>query len=143
MLINNVMIQLENHFKKIELQINSLPDKLNFKIGETGNIVGVPSHVLRYWEKEFPILKPEKFINKQRLYSKKDIKILLLIKVLLYEEKFSIEGLRKHLPFYCRQLKRNKERAMSFSPVTKKVRRLLNVISQMRTDIDRVSPDLL
>lgn len=136
------MIQMESHFKKIKSQINSLPDKLNFKIGETGNIVGVPSHVLRYWEKEFSILKPEKFINKQRLYSKKDIKILLLIKALLYEEKFSIEGLRKHLPFYCRQLKQGKERAISFSPVTKKVRRLLNSLSQMRTDVDCASLDV-
>ena len=135
------MIQLESHFKTIKSQINSLPDKLNFKIGETGNIVGVPSHVLRYWEKEFPVLKPEKFINKQRLYSKKDIKILLLIKALLYEEKFSIEGLRKHLTFYCRQLKQSKERTVGFVPVIKKIRRLLNSISQMRTDIDRVSSD--
>ena len=136
------MIQLENHFKQIKSQISSLPGKLNFKIGETGNIVGVPGHVLRYWEKEFPILKPEKFINRQRLYSKKDIKILLLIKVLLYEEKFSIEGLRRHLPFYCRQLKQSKERATGFAPVTKKVRRLLNSISQMRTDIDQATPNV-
>jgi len=135
------MIQLENHFKKIKSQINSLPDRLNFKIGETGNVVGVPSHVLRYWEKEFPILKPEKFINNQRLYSKKDIKILLLIKALLYEEKFSIEGLRKHLPFYCRQLKQGEKGTMSFTPAAKKIRRLLNSISQMRTDIDSISPD--
>ena len=132
------MINLENHFKKIESQINSLPDKLNFKIGETGEIVAVPSHVLRYWEKEFPILKPEKFVNKQRLYSKKDIKILLLIKSLLYEEKFSIEGLRKHLPSYCRQFKQHKkESKVNFPSVEKKVHQLLNSISQMRTTINQ------
>ena len=127
------MINLKNYFEKISTQVNNLPEKLNFKIGEVGHIVGVPNHVLRYWEKEFSVLKPEKFTNKQRIYSRKDIKILLLIKFLLYEEKFSIQGLRKHLPSYCRQLKRYNKEFPSHSFDTKaKVHRLLKSLSQMR-----------
>ena len=114
-----------------------MPDKLNFKIGEAGNIVGVPNHVLRYWEKEFPSLKPEKFTNKQRIYSKKDIKILLLIKLLLYEEKFSIEGLRKHLPAYYQQFKiRKKESGTASTPIEQKVHQLLHFIAQLRSTIE-------
>ena len=131
------MLRLENHFKKIESRINSLPNKLNFKIGEAGNIVGVPNYVLRYWEKEFPSLKPEKFTNKQRIYSKKDIIMLLLIKLLLYEEKFSIEGLRKHLPAYCQQFKRRKKESETASTrIEKKVHQLLHFISQLRSTIE-------
>ena len=95
------------------------------------------NHVLRYWEKEFSILNPEKFTNKQRIYSKKDIQILLLIKYLLYKEKFSIEGLRKHLPSYFQQLKQykieKKETQMHSLHIEKKVHQLLNSISQMRS----------
>lgn len=134
------MIDLKKHIKSIQNRIEDLPEKLNFKIGEVGNILGIPNHALRYWEKEFPILKPEKFINNQRLYTKKDIKILLLIKALLYEEKFSIEGLRKHLPSYYKQFQQMKEE-MPRTPESKnhaeqKVHQLLNSISELRSTID-------
>jgi len=131
------MINLKNHLETIEAQIDALPDKLNFKISEAGKIIGLPNHVLRYWEKQFPILKPEKFNNKQRLYTKKDIKILFLIKTLLYKEKFSIEGLRKHLVFYYRELQKIKKidlEQMS-TPTEKKLEQLLNSISDLRNEI--------
>ncbi len=131
------MVKLENCFKKILEQINNLPEKLNFKIGETGNIVGVPNHVLRYWEREFPILKPEKFTNNQRIYTKKDIQILLLIKYLLYKEKFSIEGLRKHLPSYYQQLNHYKnEPQIQTINTEKKIYKLIKSLSQMRNIMD-------
>lgn len=132
------MINLKNHFKYISAQINNLPDKLNFKIGETGKIIGVPNYVLRYWEKEFAILNPEKFTNQQRLYSKKDIEILFLIKSLLYKEKFSIEGLRKHLTSYCRKFKQyKKESCIRSNPIEKKVYQLLDSITEIRTTINQ------
>ena len=99
------MIFIEKHFKQIEETLQSLPSCLNFKIGEVAKILSTPTHVLRYWEKEFPDLKPQKFINNQRLYIRKDISTLLLIKTLLYEEKFSTEGLKKHLPHYLKQMR--------------------------------------
>jgi len=74
-----------------------LPFKIFYKIGETSRIVGVEPYVLRYWETEFPFLKPQKTKTGQRLYTKKDIEMLLLIKKMLYEEKFTIEGVRQKL----------------------------------------------
>lgn len=74
-----------------------LPDKLFFKIGEVTSIVGVKQHVLRYWESEFPSIRPQKSKTNQRLYRRKDVEAILAIKHLLYDRKFTIEGARKHL----------------------------------------------
>lgn len=72
-------------------------DKQFFKIGETAEIVGVPAHVLRYWETEFRTLKPQKSRGQQRVYRRSDIITLLRIKQLLYTDKFTIAGARKQL----------------------------------------------
>lgn len=74
-----------------------LPDKLFFKIGEVSKIVGVEPYVLRYWETEFPFLKPRKSKSGQRIYIRKDVELLLDIKKLLYQERYTIEGGRKKL----------------------------------------------
>ena len=74
-----------------------VPDKLYFKIGEAAEIVGVETHVLRYWESEFSQIQPTRAGSKQRLYRRQDIDLLLEIKRLLYDEKFTISGARKHI----------------------------------------------
>jgi DNA-binding transcriptional MerR regulator len=74
-----------------------IPDKLFYKIGEVSRIVGVEPYVLRYWETEFPFLKPRKNKSGQRVYIKKDVEFLLYIKRLLYQERYTIEGVRKRL----------------------------------------------
>ncbi len=74
-------------------------DKLFYKIGEVSKIVDVEPYVLRYWETEFPFLKPRKSKSGQRVYVKKDIETLLKIKRLLYQERYTIEGVRKKLGF--------------------------------------------
>ena len=74
-----------------------LPDKLFFKIGEVADIVGVKPHALRYWETEFPSLRPKKNRAGNRNYRPKDIKAILVIRDLLYREKFTISGARKKL----------------------------------------------
>jgi len=74
-----------------------LPFKLFYKIGEVSKILGVNTYVLRFWETEFPFLKPKKSKGGQRLYTKREIEILILIKKMLYEEKYTIEGVRKKL----------------------------------------------
>ncbi len=71
--------------------------KLYYKIREVAQIVGVETHVLRYWEKEFPTLVPPKSRSGQRTYRPKDIELLLQIRTLLYEEGFTIAGARKQL----------------------------------------------
>lgn len=74
-----------------------IPDKLFFKIGEVSRLTDVKAHVLRYWESEFPMLNPPKNRADQRVYRKKDIELVLLIKRLLYEENYTISGARKKL----------------------------------------------
>lgn len=82
---------------ELENELGAIPDKLAFKIGEVADIVGVKAYVLRYWETEFDVLKPKKSKHNQRMYERKDVENLLLIKKLLYRDRFSIEGARSAL----------------------------------------------
>lgn len=74
-----------------------IPNKLYFKIGEVARLTGVKPYVLRYWETEFTGLGPKKSGTNQRQYRRKDVELVLEIKRLLYEKRFTIEGARKHL----------------------------------------------
>jgi DNA-binding transcriptional MerR regulator len=77
--------------------VPEIPDRLYFRIGEVSKLLGVEPYVVRFWESEFPILAPKKSDSGQRLFRRKDVEILLEIKRLLYEKKFTIEGARKFL----------------------------------------------
>ena len=72
-------------------------EKLYYRIGEVAKITGIKPYVLRYWESEFRWMAPQKSRSKQRLYRRKDIDTILLIKKLLYEERYTIAGARKLL----------------------------------------------
>ena len=72
-----------------------VPDKLFYKIGEVSKITGVEPYVLRYWETEFAFLRPRKNKSGQRVYVKRDLDQLLQIKRMLYQERYTIEGVRK------------------------------------------------
>jgi len=74
-----------------------IPDKIYFRIGEVSHLVGVDTHVLRYWESEFALIKPFRGPSKQRLYRRQDVHNLLRIKQLLHDEGYTISGARKHL----------------------------------------------
>ncbi len=73
------------------------PDKRYYRIGEVSKITGVKPYVLRYWETEFKWMVPQKSRSKQRLYQKRDIDTILLIKKLLHEQRYTIAGARKKL----------------------------------------------
>src|SRR3979409_1378278 len=75
----------------------AIPDKLFFRIGEGTQLVRTEPYVLRYWESEFPGLSPKKSNTGQRMFRRKDVEMLLNIKQLLYDKKFTIEGARKAL----------------------------------------------
>jgi DNA-binding transcriptional MerR regulator len=75
----------------------AIPDKLFFRMGEASQLVGVEAYVLRYWESEFKGLSPKKSSTGQRMFRRKDVELLLQIKHLLYDRKFTIEGARKWL----------------------------------------------
>src|SRR5436309_1292103 len=85
--------------REVALQPGSteIPDKLYFKIGEVSHLLGVEPYVLRYWESEFPLLSPKKSGTGHRLFRRKDVELLLRIKHLLYEKRFTIEGARQTL----------------------------------------------
>src|SRR5438270_4170120 len=74
-----------------------IPDKLYFRIGEVSRLCGLPSYVLRFWETEFPQLKPTKSSTGQRMYRRLDVENVLRVKKLLYEEGFTIAGARQVL----------------------------------------------
>ena len=74
-----------------------IPDKLFFKIGEVSRLTDIKAHVLRYWESEFPQVRPERADSNQRTYQREDLENLLTVKKLLYEEKMTIEGAKRRL----------------------------------------------
>jgi len=74
-----------------------IPDKLYFRIGEVASLCHLPAYVLRFWESEFPQLKPVKGSTGQRMYRKRDVESVLRIKQLLYEQGFTISGARQQM----------------------------------------------
>jgi DNA-binding transcriptional MerR regulator len=74
---------------------SDIPDKLYFRIGEVARLCDVPAYVLRFWESEFPQLKPHKGGTGQRLYRRRDVETALHIKSLLYNEGYTIPGARQ------------------------------------------------
>lgn len=73
------------------------PAKRYYRIGEVSRLTGVKAHVLRYWESEFRWMAPAKSRSQQRLYRHRDIEVILLLKRLLHQERFTIAGARKRL----------------------------------------------
>jgi DNA-binding transcriptional MerR regulator len=81
----------------VPIETPEIPDKLYFRIGEVAALLAVEPYVLRYWESEFPSLAPKKSGTGHRLYRRKDVELLLKIKHLLYEKRYTIEGARQSL----------------------------------------------
>jgi DNA-binding transcriptional MerR regulator len=73
------------------------PEKLFYRIGDVSDITGIKPHVLRYWESEFSGLHPRKNQAGQRIYERRDVELVLEIKKLLYEQRYTISGAKKLL----------------------------------------------
>lgn len=84
----------------------SIPDKLYFRIGDVAKLCGVEAYVLRFWETEFPQLKPNKSGTGQRLYRKRDVELALRIKQLLYADGYTIAGARQVFSAESRESKK-------------------------------------
>jgi len=102
-------------------------DKLFYKIGEVSDIADLEPHVLRYWESEFPFLKPRKNKTGQRVYSRKDLELVLQIKDLLYKERYTIAGVKKK--FTSRREKPTVS-AQTIQNVKKKLKEILNTLNK-------------
>jgi len=76
---------------------SAIPDKLYFRIGEVSRLTHLRTYVLRFWETEFPTLRPVKSKSGHRLYRRKDVEMVFTIRRLLYESGFTIEGARRHI----------------------------------------------
>src|ERR1700683_3018391 len=116
-----------------------IPDKLYFRIGEVATLCHLPAYVLRFWESEFPQLKPVKSGTGQRMYRRRDVESVLRIKQLLYEQGFTIAGARQQLRSEAKTEKG--QAAIPFpaqSPaeiqsIRQGLREILNLLSARRT----------
>jgi DNA-binding transcriptional MerR regulator len=114
-----------------------IPDKLYFKIGEVSELLGVEPYVLRYWETEFHVLSPKKSGTGHRLYRRKDVELLLRIKHLLYEKRFTIEGARQSLQAEAkapkvRPAKRAQQELFSEDPLPEIRRELVGILDILK-----------
>ena len=80
-----------------DAQRPEIPNRLYFRIGDVSRLAGVKPHVLRFWETEFPAIAPKKSGTGQRLYRRKEVELILEIRDLLYERRYTIEGARLYL----------------------------------------------
>lgn len=120
------MTPADDGYQGIELPA----EKRYFRIGEVAELIGVETHVLRYWESEFKSIKPSKTGSGQRVYSRKDVETLHYVRHLLHTEKFSIKGAKKKLS----ERRRTKQTtvAVSDSYWEKRAARLKAAVSDLK-----------
>ena len=115
-----------------------IPDKLYFKIGEVSELLGVEPSTLRYWESEFPVLSPKKSGTGHRLYRRKDVELLLRIKLLRRDRRFTIEGARQTLqaeakaPKPLRSAKQAQRELFSADPLPEIRRELAEILELLK-----------
>ncbi|MGE3975101.1 MAG: MerR family transcriptional regulator [Bdellovibrionales bacterium] len=111
--------------------IDQIPDKMAFKIGEAAEILDIRPYVLRYWESEFDELRPKKSNHNQRMYSRNDVKVAMMIKKLLYKDRFSIEGARKALKKLRSNVKQETEKRIVQNKIEKSFDRLHEIVDDL------------
>lgn len=129
----------QSHIDQVFEEFEKIPDRMGFKIGEVAFLTGVKSYILRYWESEFEALKPKKANNNMRIYTQKDVRIILLIKKLLYKDKYSIEGAKKALKSLQSEV-RDQRKTLLLSQQQQKAMELLKdligQISSLKKDME-------
>jgi DNA-binding transcriptional MerR regulator len=114
-----------------------IPDKLYFKIGEVKKITGIEPHVLRYWESEFTIIRPQRASSKQRLYRRVDVENILTIKKLLYEDGYTVPGARKFLTTKKEQKKSTPESKISGTQTRLMLADIKNDLEQLKEILEK------
>ena len=114
-------------------ELNSIPDKMGFKIGEVAEMLGIKQYVLRYWETEFDVLKPKKAANNQRYYTRKDVENAFLIRKLLHRDRFSIEGARSAM----RDLKQYVKKEKDWTSINSKVDQMQDRIDDLLVSLSQ------
>ncbi|MCC6502444.1 MAG: MerR family transcriptional regulator [Deltaproteobacteria bacterium] len=114
--------------------MTQIPDKLYFKIGEVASLTKVKPYVLRYWESEFKIISPRKSLTKQRVYSRRDIELILDIKRLLYKEGFTLDGAKKKI----KEIQAERTKQLDFGFNEKQFQTALKSIKKELTQIKKM-----
>ena len=120
--------------RELQEDLKNIPDKLAFKIGDVADLLKVKPYVLRYWESEFEGLSPKKSKQGQRMYERKDVEKLMMIKKLLYRDRYSIEGARAAL----KKLKKQGLKISEVTEVTETVEDVIQRMSDLVADIRRI-----
>lgn len=117
-----------------------IPDRLYFRIGDVADLVGVKPYVLRYWETEFTSISPQKSNTGQRVYRRTDVENLLMIKHLLYKERYSIEGARKRISELRKdgELKTFKTDLVAPKPSAAEVKSRTEQVKELRSRVSQV-----
>lgn len=111
-------------------ELPAIPDKLYFTIGEVSLLCNLKSHVLRYWEQEFPQLNPSKRRGNRRYYQRKDVMMIREIMSLLYDQGFTIEGARSKLS----KERKDPNRSTNYSLVQEAISHLENVLAELESN---------
>jgi DNA-binding transcriptional MerR regulator len=110
--------------------VPEIPDKFYFKIGEVSSLLGVKPYVVRFWETEFD-LAPAKNRSRHRVYKKHEVQMLLEIRRLLYDERFTIEGAQKKL----KERMKDKSKQLGLNLEEKKQRA---VLQKVKKDLEKI-----
>lgn len=136
--VENTKILESTHIKPghfdsdLAVEMQNIPSKRSFKIGEVSELLNVKTHVLRYWEAEFKQFHPQKMSNGQRLYFRRDVETAFLIKKLLYRDGFSVKGARKFLKDLKKENSHYKKNNSSEEKILNKINQIQENISVIR-----------
>lgn len=109
-----------------------IPEKNYFSIGEVSKVTQVKPYILRYWEAEFKLLRPARRVSGQRKYTRQDIELILRIKDLLHNQKYTISGAKR----YLLNEKREKNKQLSF-PLEKNVL-ALDFLKEIKKELEQI-----
>ena len=137
MLAKMTPVMLDPALQNVESQ--EIPDKLYFRIGEVARLAGIKPYVLRFWETEFPGLGPRKSGTGHRLYRRKDVELVLEIKRLLYDKRYTIEGARK---FLDTRGKAQESPKLAVSKPSKRARTQPNLFGDEAPQLDGIRTEL-
>jgi DNA-binding transcriptional MerR regulator len=110
------------------------PGKLFYRIGEVSEITGIKAHVLRYWESEFKMLRPRKNRSGQRIYERKDVELILEIKDLLYNQRYTIPGAQMKL----NSTYNKKQEGEEVSPPRGEHEKMLKVLQELKVELEQL-----
>ncbi len=133
-------VKAKSGAKKQQVEEVVIPDRLYFRIGEVAELCDLPTYVLRFWETEFPQLRPTKGSTGQRMYRRSDVETALRIKRLLYEEGFTIPGAREHLKLETKSARKQAPLLFPVRPPNDELKRvrqglqeILGILSKSRS----------